>query len=148
MAFRHVRKSRDASTWVGLLLTLMAIVTGVLFTSETDIPREFTVVFSGLFIVGFAWCAKCLLFPFEMEVVVDGDEIRWGRADRIDRQERVSIRQLVRIVHDKSGNQVFGDMNSWRSLHIGDGILLGAADQNALVEFLRQNYPRLRIETI
>lgn len=149
MTFRHVRKSRDAYTWVGLVLTLMAVVAGFLFTyrSDTDLPRVIPAVFTGLFFIGFAWFAKCLLVPFEMEVVVDGDEVRWGRADRLDRQERVSIRQLVRLVHDKSDNQVLGDVGSWRLLHIGDGILMRADDQSALVDFLRQSFPQLRIET-
>jgi hypothetical protein len=107
----------------------------------------FPVVFTSLFLIALVYSAKCLLFPFEMEVVVDGDEVRWGRADRLERQERVSVRKLVRLVHDKSDNQVLGDVGSWRLLHIGDGILMRAADQSALVDFLRQSFPQLKIET-
>lgn len=97
-------------------------------------------MFTGLFFIGFAWFAKCLLSPFDMEVVVDGEETRWGRADRLDRQERVSVRQLVRLVHDKSDNQVLGYLGSWRLRPIGAGILMRAADQGALVDYLRQSF--------
>lgn len=150
MAFRHVRNSRDGYSWLWMALSLLAVVAGGVFTyrGDTNIPRAFPIVFTGLCFVVLVWSVKCLLFPFDMEVVVDGEEIRWGRADRPDRQERVSVRQLVRLVHDKSENQVLGDVGGRRLLHIGDGILMRATDRKALLDFLRQSFPQLRIDRI
>jgi hypothetical protein len=41
---------------------------------------------------------------------------------------------------------VLGDVGSWQLLHIGLGILIRASDQIALVDFLRQSFPHLKIE--
>ena len=149
MSFRHVRKSRDGYTWLGLMLSVLAVVAVAISTFYTDpaIPRALSGVLFGLFFVGLVWFTRILLFPFEWELVVDGDQIRWGRADRPDKQERVVVSQLARLVHDKSDHQVLGDTGSWRLLHIGDGILIRSDDQRALVDYLRQSFPQLRIET-
>jgi hypothetical protein len=149
MTFRHIRKSRDGYTSLGLALTLVAVIAGGVFVlSDTSAPRVFPVVFLTLFSIAFGWFTRCVLFPFEWEVVVEADQVRWGRVDRLDQQERVTISQLVRLIHDKSDNQVLGDVGSWRHLNIGIGILIRPDDQRAFVEHLHQRFPHLNIETI
>ena len=150
MSFRHVRQSRDSYAWVGLGLSLLGVIAfGIAtFHKELAFPRILTAILAGLALVAAVWFVKGIRSPFEMEVVVDGDEIRWGRADRPERQERVAITKLVCLIHDKSDNhQVLGDSGHWQLLHIGDGILMRSEEKDELVNYLRLTFPQLKIET-
>src|SRR5436309_15141981 len=124
MSFRHIRKSRDGYSWLGLTLSVLAVVavTISMFHTDAAIPRSLSGVLLAIFFIGLIWFAKILIFPFEWELVVDGEQIRWGRADRPQDQQRIALSQLARLVHNKSDGQVLGDTGGWQLLHIGDGI--------------------------
>jgi hypothetical protein len=149
MSFRHTRRSRDGYAWLGLVLSFLGVIAfGIAtFHQEPAFPRILTAVLSALALVAAVWFVKGILSPFELEVVVDGGEIRWGRVDRPDRQERVAVGKLVCLIYDKSdGRDVLGDIGHWRLLHIDDGILMRSEERDALVDHLRQTFPQLKIE--
>jgi hypothetical protein len=87
-----------------------------------------------------------LIFPHELELVVEDDAIRWGASSRPERQQRLSMQKLVRVIYDKSDNQVLADVGGIRLIPVADSILMREVDRSALVEYLRECFPALRIE--
>ena len=149
MKFRYVRRSNDSYIWLLLILSLLGIIAFSCAMLPTDpfVPGRLSLVICGLLLAAVVWCGRAINHPFEWEVVVDDGQICWGRADRPDRQQRVAVSQLVRLIHDKREGQVVGDIGRFPSLEIGRGILMRSEDQSALVDYLRQSYPQLKIET-
>jgi hypothetical protein len=149
MTFRQVRQSCDSYMWLWLTLLLLGIVAFIcaIFQTDTSIPRVFSTIMCGLLLAAAVWCVRAILYPFEWEVVVDENQIRWGRADCPDRQQRVIVSQLVRLIHDKSDYLILGDVGSRQLVEIGRGVLVSSDEQRALVEYLRQSFPQLKIET-
>ena len=149
MIFRQVRRSCDCYTWMWLTLSVLGITAFICAMFHTDpfIPRVVSVAVCALLLVAVVWCVRAIIHPFEWEVVVDGDQIRWGRADRPDRQQRVTVSQLARLVHDRNDSRVLGDVGRHPLTEIGVGILIRSEDQRALIDCLRQNFPGLKIET-
>ena len=132
-----------------MVLSLLGVVAfGCdLFRAAPTFPRWLSLVICGLLLAAAGWCVRVIIHPFEWEVVVNDGQIFWGRADQPDRQQRVTVSQLVCLIHDKSDGRVVGDTGRWPSLEIGAGILLRSEDRQEFVDYLRQNFPKLKIET-
>jgi hypothetical protein len=149
VTFRYVRRSCDSYTWLWLTLSSLGIVAFgcAMFHADPFIPRVATMAVCGILFFPLVWCIRAIVHPFEWEVVVDDDQIRWGRADRPHRQQRVAFSQLVRLIDDRSDCLVRGDLGSGRLLDIGRGVMINPRDQRALIQHLRQRLPDLKIET-
>jgi hypothetical protein len=147
--FRYVRRSSDSHTWLFLILSLLGIVASSCAMLPTDpfFPRWLSLVICGLLLTVVVWCVRAVIHPFEWEVAVDDGQICWGRADRPDRQQRVVVSQLVRLIHDKTEGRILANNGAWQNVQIGAGILMYSDEQNALVDYLRQKFPQLKIET-
>jgi hypothetical protein len=89
---------------------------------------------------------KTILFPQEWEFVVENDSIRWGMSSKPERQRRLSVPKVARIIHDKSDNKILADVGGIRLLPIADYVLVRSDDQAALVDYLRQSFPQLTVE--
>jgi hypothetical protein len=149
MSYRHVRNSRDVYNWVGLVLSALAAgaFTITLFHRDPAFSKIFMVVLLVVFLAALGWFLRAIAWPFELEVVVEETEIRWGRADRPAKQQRVQISQIVRLLYDKKDCQILGDVGKRRYLVIGTGILMRTAERDALLDHLRQHCPKLKIES-
>ena len=146
--FRKVRSSRDRYSWIGFGLATCATIFGfvLLFRAPAGTDRTLSVLLLTLFFVALLWFLRCLLFPFEWELVVETDLIRWGRVDCPGRQQRLFINQLVRLVDDPIDNQVFADTGRIVSVSIGLNVLMQSEDRKAFVDCMRERFPQLRIE--
>ena len=103
-------------------------------------------VLLALFFVSVVWFIRCLLFPFQWELVVENDFVCWGRVDGLIQQKRIAVSQLVRLVYDKSDNQVFGDVGKIVLKPIGAEVLMRSEDTQAFIECMRKEFPQLKIE--
>lgn len=83
----------------------------------------------------------------QWELVVEKDSIRWGRVDFPNRQRRLAINQLKRLIDEKSDNQILADIGRIVFVPIGDNVLMSSSDRVEFVEFMRQKFPGLKIET-
>ncbi|HTI98227.1 MAG TPA: hypothetical protein VL527_04915 [Dongiaceae bacterium] len=149
MKFRYVRRSNDSYVWLLLILSLLGVAAFIcnLLPADPAFPRGVSLAAIVVLLVGIFWCVRAILNPFEWEVVVENGQICWGRADQQERQQRVAISKLVRLIWDKKEGEVVGDIGHFPpSLKIGEGILIRSEDQGALVDYLRQSYPQLKIE--
>lgn len=151
MSFRRTRRSGDGYSWLTAALALCgAIVGGVIclaaFTGDSTLAKTMTSVLFVLFGLAFVFSLRGIMFPYEWELVVEGDAIRWGETARPDRQRRLSLPRVKRLIHDKSDRKVLADVGEWRLLPVGDYILMQLEDQTTLVEYLQQRFPQLKIE--
>jgi hypothetical protein len=146
--FRKVRSSRDQYSWIGFGLAICATIFGfvLLFRAPAGTDRTLSFLLLTLFFVASLWFVRCLLFPFEWEIVVETDLIRWGRVDSPDRQQKLFINQLVRLVDDSIDNQVFADTGRIVSVSIGLNVLMQSEDRKAFVDCMREKFPQLKIE--
>jgi hypothetical protein len=146
--FRKVRGSRDRFSWIGLGLSVAATIFGCLlfFRTPSQTDRTLSTLLLALFFVSLFWFLRCLLLPFEWELVVETDLIRWGRVDRPNRQQKLFINQLVRLVEDPTDNQVLADVGKIVLVPIGLNVLMLAEDRKAFLDFMREKFPRLPIE--
>jgi hypothetical protein len=151
MSFRCTRRSNDGYTW----LTFFMAFTGVIFigfialiafAGKEIFPKIFSAGIWFGFLIALISSARDVLCPYEWELVATGDQIRWGRVFDPDKQRRVLLAKIKRIVYEKSDNQLSVDIGSWRLLPVGNYVLVKTADTNNLVDFLKQNYPQLKIE--
>jgi hypothetical protein len=152
MSFRRTRKSSDGYSWLTLALSLCgALGCGAIcinaFMGESQSAKMFTSALFFMFGIAFAFSVRGILFPYEWELVIESDLIRWGETTKPQRQRRLRVPNVKRLIHDKSDSKVLADVGSWRLLPVGDYILMRAEDQAALVEHLRQSFPSLKIET-
>jgi hypothetical protein len=152
MNFRSVRKSNDGYAWLTLALSFCgAIFCGFLLLTFLKETRQFEIIGSTLLTVLFgivcAFSLKCILLPYEWELVIEGEWIRWGKTANPQRQRRLAVSQIKILIHDKSDNKVLANIGTWTLVPIGQGILMRAEDQAALVEYMRQTFPNLKIET-
>lgn len=149
MIFRHVRNSRDVYSGFGLTIFVPAVIIAAFFFFREQQPFDRTMC--GVVLGLFSLCTVCLLrfilFPLQWELVVENNEIRWGRVDRPERQQHIAVDQLVRLINDETDQQVLGDIGSWRYLRFSDNVLMSATDRNEFVGRMRENFPRLNIET-
>ena len=158
MSFRRTRRSNDGLGWVALILSLFgtaftsAMCFATLFfgssgpNSESLIPKVFLTLLFLLFLIAFIYCAQGILFPYEFEVVIEQDCIRWGKASRPSKQERLLISKVVRIVHDKSEGKILADTGIWRYTPIAEIVLTKSKESEEFLLELRKMFPALPIE--
>lgn len=151
MTFRRIRNSNDSYTW--LVLALLSCLWGSAAVAGSSlIPSDEQRVKTGFFLVllllalPITWCALAIVRPRQWEIVVEGAVIRWGRTARPARQRSLQINQIRRIIHDRDSKRIFADVGGWSLLSIGHMVLLSFRDQLAMLAFLAQEFPHLKIE--
>lgn len=101
------------------------------------------VLFGAVFLLSL----RGILFPYEWELVVKDDYIRWGKVGSLTRQSKVELPSLKRLIYDRSNNKVLADTGGWRLAPLGDYIIMKPQDQSELVDYLRKKLPGLEVET-
>jgi hypothetical protein len=91
-------------------------------------------------------CLWRIVFPRQLEVVIEDSQIRWGRADRINEQKSIRIEQIRRIIHDHDSRRVIADMGGWIKPSIGYPVLLSFRDQLDFVSVLSEKFPGIKVE--
>ena len=109
-------------------------------------PRLLVGAICAAFAFGFVCFAWAIVRPAEWELVAEGDQLRWGRADSPDRQQRLAVSRLTRLVYFELDGHVLADVGGPRLLPVGPDILIRAEDRRAFVEHLRRSFPSLPIE--
>jgi hypothetical protein len=146
--FRKVRRTDDFLGWMGLAVSYPALVMTVVgLLAAVTANDVFSSVVTGLLSVLFALVAvgyvAGLIAPYEEEFVVADAVIRWGRADRKDRQWRLPIEDIEHITIDARNDRLAAETIDGRSYILGVNVNFGRKDRRALVRFLKCEYPKV-----
>ncbi len=96
-----------------------------------------TVVFA--VVAGFAGWQ--LVRPREFEFVLKDGVIRWGPTARPDRQRRISVADIGRVMIDDREQRLVVETKAGFVHTFGDHLLISEVDRFAFVEFLKLNHP-------
>lgn len=150
--FRRTRRATDRPTWPLALLSFVLELSVFSFTLaaclfDGILDKFLCTALAFLFLTMFVWSMDSVFFPYEQELVVEDDCIRWGDCSKPARQHRLPVRKIKRIIHETQEHKVLADTGGFMLCHLCDRLLMSRNDQAALVEHLRTHFPQLTIET-
>lgn len=143
--FRRTRRSNDAAGWV-LAILMTAALTGffVLMTAGEVGPESLCVLpFAFLFLATAAFFSiRQLVYPHELELVVEDGVIRWGRTDQPDCQDRLRLAEVKRWMIHRFDCELFGDTGCVILKPVGR-FILSIDDIGALIAFLKERHANI-----
>lgn len=149
IGFRHVRNSRDGTSWLGLAIAVPSCAAwAYVVWDEHGTWRTICTAILFILVVAVLSLLRSILFPHQLELVVDGNSIRWGRVDRPGAQKRIFISDIRKLVHNQHEDHVFADTGGLILKYVGHTVLVSPQDQNAFVGYMSRTFPDLKIETV
>ena len=117
-SFRCTRRTNDGEGWGAALcvsaftsLTLVGLWGNALEGDKEQVGVCILGLF--LFVPVTALCWIIVLFPQELELVIENHTIRWGNTDRRDQQTSMPISQVKRWVFDRFDQELFAQTEGW-----------------------------------
>ncbi|QVL31428.1 hypothetical protein KIH39_21665 [Telmatocola sphagniphila] len=153
MSFRCTRWTNDPIFWVVpiVLVVFDFFIFGFLIVAIERLAYE-SLLFLGLAIIlglGTLESWNMVLFPHELEFVLEADRIRWGRTEKPKSQKVVHFSEVKEFLWDASERTLLADTNSMGGLTtIGEGVLRSDKLREFLVHFeecLQQHHPGKKI---
>ncbi len=147
MTFRRTRRTNDllGRLTFGACLLGVVVAGGILVgVWVVEVEAVMGHLCFGCLAVAFAvvtgFAGWQLLKPSEWEFVVEDGVIRWGPTARPDRQRRILVADIRRVFVDEREQEVVAETATGRAV-CGDFVLIGKADRQALIEFLKLHHP-------
>jgi hypothetical protein len=150
--FRRARLSNDKASWLNAAFAFAATALCVFFLSAHWYSESAGVKSGAMALVAFFAAilysaGRGIRQPFEIELVVEGDVIRWGRSVKPDEQQRLNVSQIKELIYDRrDGLSVLADVGKFCMVSIGHEVLLGSEDHDAFVEAIKEGFPNLKVE--
>lgn len=149
MDFHCTRWTNDGGGWSFALfasaftsLLLVGLWGDVLEGDKAQVGSYVAGLFVAVPVTAFCW--KMVLFPWECELVMENNTIRWGRTDERDQQTSVRISQVKRWVFDRFDGELYAYTECFALKRIGDGVL-NEPRVKELIRFLERQYPEIPV---
>jgi hypothetical protein len=154
VTFRRTRRTND---WLGRLTfgacLLGAVLADAIFVAATGVCLVTRQAWEGLLCLGplaavftvvTGFAGWQLIRPQEWEFVVDDGVIRWGPTAHPERQRRVLLADVRRVVVGSSSRDEGVVVEATVGRTVGDDfVLIKKADRLAFVAFMKQHHPAI-----
>ncbi|WP_020475810.1 hypothetical protein [Zavarzinella formosa] len=150
MSFHRTRRTDDLLGWLTFAACLLATVIGgaCLWVGVAEGERVL-VAAAVVWLVGFAaldaFSGWRLVRPAALEFRVERGVARWGPVGRPDRQRRLSLTDVRRVVVNRREGEVWAETDAIALEPFGGDVLVRWSDRRALVGFLRQHHPEVPV---
>jgi len=149
MSFHRTRRTDDFLGWLTLAACLLATVIGGTCLWVGVAEGERVLVAAVAWLCGFAAldavCGWRLVRPSVLEFGVERGVVRWGPVGRPDRQRRLCLTDVQRVVVNRREGEVWAETEGIALVPLGADVLVRWSDRWALVGFLRQHHPDVPI---
>lgn len=150
MTFRRARRTNDWLGWLTFGASLLGVVAGFVATfhvipdDDNGVVNPLTGCCMGVFAPLAGFTGWQLIHPQKWEFVVEDGVIRWGRAVRPDKLQRVQLADIRRVVNDWREQRVIIETASGQTV-VGDFVLILKSDRLAFLAFLKQHHPEIAV---
>ena len=86
-----------------------------------------------------------VLFPRQLELIVDEDSIRWSQMHRGSEQKTLPLCDIKSLHVDHAGREVFAETGRWFLCPIGEYLFYTDTNFMAFLKFMTDHHPEIPI---